>query len=88
MLIGRRKKIAYASYQPFYIADVIHPRDMSDMSFWSQEAYEKRLAGADGTIGIGTGSHGNVMVILEICDAVSVLLSRLAPTGFAVAVPT
>jgi hypothetical protein len=68
MLIECRQQRVYADYYQFYIEDASSPGDTADAAFWSEQAYDNRLAVTAGTIGIGTGSYGFVRVTTEIHD--------------------
>jgi hypothetical protein len=54
----------YASHSQFYVLDS-RLRDFPDDGFWSKDASARRLAIADGIVGIGTGTFGFVQVRVE-----------------------
>lgn len=68
MLIEHREQRLYASHHQFYVEDGERPGDTGDSSFWTKEATEDRLAVVPGTVGIGTGTYGNVRVMTQIHD--------------------
>jgi hypothetical protein len=43
--------------------------DTGDPSFWTKEATANEVAVVDGVVGIGTGTYGNVRVVVEIHDS-------------------
>jgi hypothetical protein len=55
-------------YNQFYIADSLCPREIGRADFWTPEAYDERLAIAEGILGIGTECYGLVKGELEILD--------------------
>lgn len=68
MLIEKREKKIYASHTQFYIDDVDQPGDTSSPEFWTDQAFKDQLAVVPGTIGIGTGTYGSVLVVMEAHD--------------------
>jgi hypothetical protein len=56
----------FADYFQFYIQDETVSADLSDA--WDEEAVDRLLAFAPGTIGIGTVRNMNVPVVMEIHD--------------------
>ena len=68
MLIERREQRLYASHHQFYVEDGGHPGDTGDPTFWTEEAIEDRLAVVPGTVGIRTGSYGDVRIATEVHD--------------------
>ena len=57
----------FADYHQFYLRDESADSDLGDS--WSQEAVDRLLAIAPGTIGVGTVRDMNVPAVLEILDA-------------------
>jgi hypothetical protein len=55
----------YASHHQFYFQDSEAHGSTDDPSFWCEEAFARRLAIADGILGIGTGTYGIVKVRVE-----------------------
>jgi len=68
MLIERRDQRLYASYNQFYIEDKNGLGDTSSSDFWTPEAFRNKVAVVPGTVGIGTGTYGDVRVYTEIHD--------------------
>ena len=68
MMIERREQQLYASHHQFYVEDGVSPGNTGDPSFWTKDATEDRLAVVPRTVGIGTGTYGNVRVITEVHD--------------------
>ena len=66
MLIERREQQIYASHSQFYVEDGERPSDTGAADFWTENANEDRLATVPGTIGIATGTYGNVRVVIEV----------------------
>ena len=59
----------YADYHQFYIHDVSFTGDTGDPSFWSPEAFARRLAiSPPSLVGISTDRYDEVPVVLEITD--------------------
>jgi hypothetical protein len=48
------------SYNQFYIADKNYVGDTGSDKFWTEEAYEDRIAITDDLLGIGTESYGHI----------------------------
>ena len=69
MLIERREQRLYASHHQFYVEDGECPGDTGDPSFWTKETTEDHLAVVRGTVGIGTGTYGNLQVTTEVHDS-------------------
>ena len=69
MLIEKRQKKLYASHTQFYVEDVDNPGDTGAPEFWTAEALANQLAVVPGTIGIGTGTYGDVLVMMETHDS-------------------
>lgn len=55
----------FASHHQFYVQDAEPRGNPGDAGFWSKEAFARRLALADGIVGIGTGTYGLVQVRVE-----------------------
>jgi hypothetical protein len=55
-------------YNQFYISDSLSPRKIKVSDFWTPEAYDERLAMAEGILGIGTECYGPVKGELEILE--------------------
>jgi len=53
-------------YNQFYIADEKSPKRTDEDEFWSNEAYDDRLAISEGIIGVGTECYGPVTGELNI----------------------
>jgi hypothetical protein len=68
MLIESRRQMLYASHHQFYVEDKDNPGDTGDPAFWTKEATADCLATIEGTVGVGTGTHGEVKVVTEIHD--------------------
>lgn len=58
-------------YNQFYIRDSFAPIELGGTDFWTKEAYGKRLAIAEGILGIGTECYGPVKGELELLDRVN-----------------
>ena len=56
----------FADYFQFYLQDEDAEGDLSDS--WTQEAVDRLLALAPGTIGVGTVRNVNVRVVVEVHD--------------------
>jgi hypothetical protein len=56
-------------YNQFYLSDSLCPREMGRTDFWTPEAYDERLAIAEGILGIGTECYGPVKGEIEILDS-------------------
>ncbi|QTE39432.1 hypothetical protein J3L18_10375 [Mucilaginibacter gossypii] len=59
----------YTSYSQFYVYDEYSPGQTDSASFWTNEAYEDRLAIEDGVLGIGTECYGPIKAELEILES-------------------
>lgn len=55
----------YASHRQFLIQDSEALGKTDDEFFWSEEAHHRRLAVADGIIGVGTASYDFVKIRME-----------------------
>lgn len=55
-------------HNQFYLADTKSPKRTDEISFWSAEAYEDRLAMGSGIVGVGTECYGNIKGEIEILD--------------------
>lgn len=62
----RRDLELFADYHQFYLQDEPASGDLSDA--WTDEAVERLLALAPGTVGVGTASNGNVPVAVEVLE--------------------
>jgi hypothetical protein len=60
----RRDLELFADYNQFYLQDESASGDLSEA--WTNEAVERLLALAPGTIGVGTASNGSVPVAVEV----------------------
>ena len=58
----------YTQYNQFYIADKSSPKNTGSRDFWTDEAYETRLAMGEGVLGVGTECYGPVKGELDILD--------------------
>ena len=56
----------YTQYSQFYICDKDSERDTSSNRFWTEEAFNDRLATEDGILGIGTECYGPVKAELHL----------------------
>jgi hypothetical protein len=56
----------FADYFQFYLQDERAGGDLSES--WTQEAVDRLLATAPGTIGVGTVRNMNVPVVVEIAE--------------------
>jgi hypothetical protein len=65
MMRGFEYKL-FADYYQFYLQDECVTGDLSDS--WTQEAIDRLLAVAPGTIGVGTVRNMTVPVVVEIAD--------------------
>ncbi|GAB1406139.1 hypothetical protein MASR1M8_00580 [Thermomonas brevis] len=63
----RRDLELFADYNQFYVQDEPASGDLSEA--WTDEAVERLLALAPGTVGVGTASNGNVPVAVEVLEA-------------------
>lgn len=63
----RFKYKLFADYYQFYLQDETATGDLSES--WTQEAVDRLLAIAPGTIGIGTVRNMTVPVVVEIADS-------------------
>lgn len=54
------------SYNQFYIADKASIKDTSSSGFWTEEAFESRLAVEEQILGVGTECYGPVKATLTI----------------------
>lgn len=57
------------NYGQFYIADSLSSKETGRTAFWTPEAYDDRLAMADGIVGIGTECYGPVKGEVEILES-------------------
>ena len=63
----RRDLELFVDYNQFYVQDEPASGDLSEA--WTDEAVERILALAPGTVGVGTASNGNVSVAVEVLEA-------------------
>jgi hypothetical protein len=59
----------YTTNHQFYIYDKSSPSDTSSDNFWTQAAYDDRLAIENGILGIGTECYGPVKGEVNLLDA-------------------
>jgi hypothetical protein len=59
----------YTSYNQFYLYDKDSGGATNSNNFWTQEAFEQRLAIEEGIIGVGTECYGPVKGELTVLDA-------------------
>jgi len=64
----RKKFKFYTEYNQFYIQDKNYSGDTSDSEFWSEKAYNYRLATSNDVLGVGTQSYGNIKGEIEILE--------------------
>jgi hypothetical protein len=55
----------YTSYRQFYFVDRDAEGDTSGPDFWTKEAFERGLAVADGVLGVGTASYGDIRCFFQ-----------------------
>ena len=58
-----------AWHRQFYLLDPDQPGDTASPAFWTQEAFDSRLAVQPGVLGVGTYTNGEVPVTVEVLDA-------------------
>jgi hypothetical protein len=58
-----------AWHRQFYSLDPDQPGDTASPAFWTQEAFDSRLAVQPGVLGVGTDTNGEVPVTVEVLDA-------------------
>jgi len=68
----KKKFKFYTEYNQFYIHDKNYSGDTSDAEFWSEKAYNYRLATSIDVLGFGTQSYGNIKGEIEILDKQSI----------------
>lgn len=56
-------------YSQFYIADSMSTKETGRKDFWTQEAYDERLAMAEGIVGVGTECYGPVKGELGLLES-------------------
>jgi hypothetical protein len=66
-MVQRFEYKLFADYHQFYLQDESAGGDLSES--WTQEAVERLLAVAPGTIGVGTVRQMTVPVVVEVIDA-------------------
>ena len=66
-MVRRFEYELFADYHQFYLQDESVVGDLSDS--WTQEATNRMLAIAPGTIGVGTVRDMTVPVIVEVSDS-------------------
>lgn len=59
----------YVGYRQFYISDLEAPGDTASSNFWTQSAFDARLAVEQGGIGIATDTYGDIPFTIEVWDA-------------------
>ena len=69
MLVERREQRLYADYNQFYVEDRDAAGDTGSLDFWTDEAFQNKVAVVPGTVGIGTATYGYVCVHTELHDA-------------------
>lgn len=79
MMIQEIKTELFADYFQFYIRDESVEGDLSNA--WTQDAVDRLLALAPGTIGIGTVRNMDVPVTIRLFDAEPGLLDDLTSIG-------
>lgn len=79
MMIKEMKTELFADYFQFYIQDEKVDGDLSES--WTQEAVDRLLALAPGTIGIGTVRNMNVSVTIKLFDSEPSILSDIESIG-------
>ncbi|HLN95630.1 MAG TPA: hypothetical protein VK183_08335 [Flavobacterium sp.] len=57
------------SHHQFYINDAESPADMGSATFWTDDAFEARLAVATGILGVDTASYGEIALEIATLDA-------------------
>ncbi len=63
----------YAGYMQFHLISDPKKSDSGDKSFWTQEAYNERLAVGPFILAVGTDSYCKVPVDIEVLDSPSQL---------------
>lgn len=58
----------YADHYQFYVGDSESDADTSAPDFWSDDAFERRLAVGAGLLAVGTEVYGTVPVEVELLD--------------------
>lgn len=58
----------YTQYNQFLIEDKEHKTEIDHSDFWCEEAFNDKLAMANGVIGVGTHGYGNIKGEIEILD--------------------
>lgn len=64
----KRKFNFYTEYHQFYLEDKEKKADTNSIDFWSEEAFNTKLAMVRGIVGVGTHSYGNIKGEIEILD--------------------
>jgi hypothetical protein len=59
----------YASHFQFYVMDADAQGDTADPAFWTDAAFDSRLAVQPGVVGIATNSYCDVPVTVELLDS-------------------
>jgi hypothetical protein len=59
----------YTEYHQFYIEDEIATGNTASVDFWTEDAYNDRLATDDGMLGVGTECYGHVNGELNLLDS-------------------
>jgi hypothetical protein len=65
----RKELTVYAGYRQFYLLDGANTGDTGSVEFWTDEAFNTRLAVVPGVIGISTDTYGSVPVTLELVES-------------------
>lgn len=58
----------HTAYNQFYIIDPTRDGNTGSDNFWTDTAFEDRLAIENGVIGVGIGSYGHVKAEFEVLD--------------------
>jgi hypothetical protein len=58
----------YADHYQFYVGDSASEADTGGPDFWSDDAFDRRLAVGDGLLAVGTEVYGTVPVVVELFD--------------------
>jgi len=58
----------YTSHSQFYIYDKDSPAEIGSDKFWTQEAFDDRLAIEEGILGVGTECYGPIKAELILLD--------------------
>lgn len=58
----------YTEYHQFYLEDKESKSDTNSSDFWSDEAFNTKLAMVHGIVGVGTHCYGNIKGEIEVLD--------------------